>query len=84
MCGYCNRNVIVTHSSLWKDIYEKSRKTLIAKLTHKDENMESLKFLRREIGAVADWKAQFVKEHHKVLVVLGSVLVRECKGHSTR
>jgi uncharacterized membrane protein (DUF106 family) len=84
MYEICDRASVIQQSSLWKEIYEKSSKNLESKLKHLEKNTEKLEFLRRESETIADSKAQFVKEQHKAVVVLGSNLIKEWKGHSTR
>lgn len=83
-CMVCKSwNKIITSSLLWKNIYEESRKHLL-QLSCKEGATKKLSFLNGEIKEVVDWKAQFVKEQHKALIVLGSVLVKVWKGHSSR
>ena len=84
MDDICNRNLVIQQSSLWKEIHENSRRNILSKLTHSESHIKCLVFSKRRSETIADWKAKFVEEYHRALIVLGSNLIREWKGHSAR
>ncbi|KAI5082896.1 hypothetical protein GOP47_0002639 [Adiantum capillus-veneris] len=83
-CLVCSSwNKTITNSPLWMNHCLKARKDWLQH-SSKTSATRKINSLDDETHEQADWKTQYVKVQRKILLVFGSVLVKEWRGHSKR
>ncbi|MCO5569990.1 hypothetical protein L7F22_023705 [Adiantum nelumboides] len=76
-------NKVISNSSLWMNHCFECKKHWL-QLSSKTLATRKSNILEDQIPELADWKACYVKVQRKTLLMFGSVLVKERRGHSKR